>query len=758
MAEGTLPTETHLLADGRGGPPPVATTPGSSGAAGTIGSGRASLRHRAMSLHPPDIVTSWHSGAGAWSAEPENVGTKAAGLLGLPPAWVPRFVVFRTRQLPPAGPLAGLLSDQTGSRSSLSDLIEQLSGDAKHLLVRSNGPEEAGRPAEMPTRVIGTSGQAAQREIVRIAAEHPGREMLPLLQRAVEPAVVGQMSNERRFARSASRWIVEGMLSLKGPEVLIIRPGKTAEDALYARSRDELLRSLRSVAALLTRRPERYRCEWVWDGRRLWVVQADAALPVDDAAARVYLTAKPPQARSTIVRGGIHESHRLFDSPKLTTWRAFAELGWPRPDVRAITGDEWAIYGSKSAEVRRLESTMRDNPVVVRTDVRGGGNDGTLLPTSGPLSSVKALGRFMHRVASQFNELGITDGDYVFLLAPLVPTRASAMVRARPDSEAVDVDALWGFPDGLLLLPHDSYVVTRAREKAIVRHKPACLLWSSGAWRITAVGGDFDWRRVLARGELRQLASWGRDLARHEGREIQLLALARIGGARGPAACLPFHYTTFDTDRASSDDRTAVIRRQRARVVRSPKDLEELRGSPSVSPLLLRPDVRYLRDVRFLRAVGSTAVASGLPILFEGSLIGHAYYVLTTTGATVIPAERAEPSAPQDTTAVIVSPMSGIERVRSFERQGLRELVAEALAESEPDGGADPDPATDGRYGRGSPLYDVLTQLDHPISSSSVRVSDSFRNLPRLEGAVAHAVEALITDVPGDAPLFMDRL
>jgi hypothetical protein len=714
-----------------------------------------------MGSHRPEIVTSWHAGAAVWSSEPGEVGTKAAGLLGLPPAWVPRFVVFRTNPRATwssVDPDRSIFRDQTGKRFSAPELIDQLSRDGEHLLLRSNGPDEAGRPAELSTAVIEAEWKAASRQLDRLAADRTTRRVFALLQRAVEPAVVGQMSNERRFARSPSRWVVEGMVSLRGPEVLMVRPGPLVRGALWARSRHELIRSLRSVAGLLSERTNRYRCEWLWDGQRLWVVQADAAPPVEDADARVYLTAKEPFAQAASTADDVDQTQCFFHSPKLSTWRTFGDLGWRRPDVRVITGEQLATQGSRNAELQRLAAVIHETPVVVRTDVRISG-DRPLLPTSGPLADARAVSRFMRRAAGQFEEHATGTDDYAFLLAPLVPARASAMVRARPDTTTVEIDALWGFPDGLLLLPHDSYTVTPEGEKAAVRHKPACLLWSTGTWRIATVGPDFDWRRVLARGELRQLASWGRELARHEGREIQLLALARIGGARGPAACLPFHYTTLDATAPPADARIPPIARHEMPVVRAPKDLRRLRASPAVRALLLRPDVRYLRDVRFLRVVGETAAAAGLPILFEGSLIGHAYYVLVTTGATVIPtAPSAIAHARRDTTPVIVAPAGGIARVRAVESHQARRAARDELADAAQREAVASNTAEQKRAShRLAVLAEFVARLDNPAIRSSDQGRSPFAHLPRFEGS-ASGVIGEVTDAPGDAPLFMDRL
>ena len=52
--------------------------------------------------------------------------------------------------------------------------------------------------------------------------------------------------------------------------------------------------------------------------------------------------------------------------------------------------------------------------------------------------------------------------------------------------------------------------------------------------------------------------------------------------------------------------------------------------------LRLRPEPAYVRDEEFLRDVGEAAAASDVPVLFSGSVLGHARFILESAGALVL--------------------------------------------------------------------------------------------------------------------------
>ena len=49
-----------------------------------------------------------------------------------------------------------------------------------------------------------------------------------------------------------------------------------------------------------------------------------------------------------------------------------------------------------------------------------------------------------------------------------------------------------------------------------------------------------------------------------------------------------------------------------------------------------------MRDTGLLESVGQLAARLRLPVYFEGSLLGHSYYLLAKNGARVVPITREE--------------------------------------------------------------------------------------------------------------------
>jgi hypothetical protein len=114
--------------------------------------------------------------------------------------------------------------------------------------------------------------------------------MCALLQVCVNPAWAGHMSNERRISESERFWLVEGLAEGAVQRQEFIRASDEGHPgALIAKRKVEVTQALRRVAGSLLGQPRnRFHCEWVWSGRRLWIVQCDHALnePKDAVVAR----------------------------------------------------------------------------------------------------------------------------------------------------------------------------------------------------------------------------------------------------------------------------------------------------------------------------------------------------------------------------------------------------------------------------------------------------------------------------------------
>jgi predicted house-cleaning noncanonical NTP pyrophosphatase (MazG superfamily) len=586
----------------------------------------------------------------------EQLGGKAAGLLALPQDWTPPFVVlgpsFLRAWTAAGNSAAAVLSEAgRGDREAIQSLFARAMEleRAQGLIVRSNAPSEGSTSARgrylSHNASIQDSEFAAALDKV-LAQSNEDEPVYAVVQVRLSKRAAGHLSNERRVAERSSQWLIEEdpesgrpprRIRVRDSEPLSFEVGDRA--SLYAR--------LRQLACeLRTAKEGRTHCEWVWDGLRLWVVQRDRILPLRGGPVAKYLGSSPDDSDSRIVHSEELQHIVRLTREEASSWSklkrryVMESLGLPVAPVYFLSGPTF-VSGSANgfAELRAdiANLTEKEVPLVVRCDLTQDSGDASLsLPTSPPLLSTDQLLDSMQGTADWFSAQGVEPSRWAFLPASLVPARASVMVQARPGAQVVRHDALWGFPDGVSTLPHDSYFHYLAEDRIEVQreYKGTCLLWTEEAgWTFQAVPAPFDWAPVLNEEEIRLASSWAMAVAKHLSHEVQLMVLAGVGGRRGGDGLVPWHYT----DHAVPARRSTVpfAPRNQAPVVREAKDLDLIDGA-SQQGVLLRPAVRELRDQGFILAVGRRAVAVDAPIFFEGSILGHAFYLLRSTGAHVI--------------------------------------------------------------------------------------------------------------------------
>ena len=241
--------------------------------------------------------------------------------------------------------------------------------------------------------------------------------------------------------------------------------------------------------------------------------------------------------------------------------------------------------------------------------------------------------------------------------------------------------------------PHDTYIQNSPRDDFVktIRYKGLCLLATLDGTRYYDVGPPDDWRPVLRQDELTVLADWARRVADSLGTGVELMALARIGGQRGAEFCLPWHYTT--TPVLQYEDAIAsVLSLDQIRAIRSEADLTAIANSRPVGikGYLIRPsDEHLLRNKDFIRKVAATAAAQSLPLYFEGSLLGHAYYLMKSAGAHVIRVTPEESSASRvrynklvrDEIPAVIERAGSIARVQALSKNDAIALLSRKLIE-----------------------------------------------------------------------------
>lgn len=692
----------------------------------------------------PFAVASWQRPThGAQS--PELVGGKAAGLLRLPLSWVPPFIVlgpsFLNRRASCGSVKSALASHRIANTSPRLAFEGVLGGEAGVVLLRSNSPCEQARPGRGRTTVVrGVAGDIVQ-ALEASLGDPAGGSQLPLIQRAIEPALLGHMSNDLSVSRNRTDWLIEGELSLRGPELRVIRgrcPSRAAP--LRAEGADDLVRSLRAVGGWLARRG-RFRVEWVWDGARVWVVQADRA--------EIGFVPSPARRRTSPIRlDGRLEGDEGFRGCKVRVWKAFRNLDLPTYPLLVMTG-------SNQADRPRLEAFFDDNEkteLVVRTDaLYKDGSERVLLPTSPPCRSAAEAATFIRRAGQRFHRHGLSPERFAFLVSPLLQGEASALVHADPRSARVRIDALWGYPDGVMNLPHDSYEVRGQSVSRTIRFKPARLEATSAGWSVQGNGEDTVRAPTLSNGEVLTLARWAKELARRQGQPTVLMAFARLAGRRGERGCVPFWFGPGRRD--LSDTQRSNAMQGELPEIHTAGDLKRLaKRALRTRGFVLSPDAKHMRDPAFLCAAGELAARQEVPVYFSGSVLGHPYYLLRSTGAEVVRVEEPGGATPRASDAflggaAVVQRPFGLERVSYVPLESLLDSMAEEQRS-----------AVEGRAAEellSTVLARHAAELSAAAGSPTRRAASWFAQLPRVCSPMG--TEALIATGPGAIPLFMDE-
>ena len=594
--------------------------------------------------------------------DPREAGGKAIGLTSLPGGWTPPFVVlgraFHRRWIASGRSAERALPD-VGEESAIQELLSAARDSRSDVIVRSNSPVEAWNRhrGRFKSVVIGPDRLMLSQAIDEVMSQGTASTpVFAVIQLHVRSRVAGHLSNERRVSERAASWLVEEVEpGGRQSDYWRVTPRRGAQD-LNATDRRGIANALRGAAGRLSAGRRRVHCEWLWDGQRVWIVQRDVVEEESSPRVAAYLT-KPDKPSASQAVPDL-EVIRELSEDEADGWRKlrkpviFASLGMPRAPIFFIDGTAFfhqqrSGYPDLREDLRRL---LRGNrPLVVRCDLAKGTRHTDLnLPTSDPMTSADSLIAFME---SQAVRLGgaASPHEWAFLPAWLVPARASVMVLARPGAQVLRLDALWGFPDGVGLLPHDTILheLPRDRIEARRRFKGSCLLWNQAdGWTFERVPAPFDWKEVVSDTEVRVASSWARRLADHLQSEVQLMVLARIGGDVGTDAMLPWHYTDHEVPR-DLRRRAVQVPAQRVVVISDGASLTDA-DLTDAQGILFRPTVHLRRDNEFIGAVGSAAADSRVPIYFEGSLLGHAYYVLRETGAEVVAVGQTDPPLEPD--------------------------------------------------------------------------------------------------------------
>ena len=601
-----------------------------------------------------------------------DVGLKALGLASLPPKWTKPFFVVSGEIDPTQRAL-----DEACASAGL--------GAVDSFILRSSGVRESldrrGQLDSAPCSKASVLG-----ELARLRASVGQAEVVTetglvhwVVQERVPSQAKGHLSNERRIAQAKRDWVAEVEASdthtIARHRISLRRwrdnsPLPTGSEPLACPYRENYVDSLTQVARRAYQRLVRIHFEWVWDGRTVFIVQADACGEHADGVQPEKLVLVPKSFVASaleLFRPASDQDYAKYR--KLANAALYRRLGYDM--VPFFVLDDEAQIEAIVDEGRCTEALLRDlktlatSAMVIRTDglvIPDGYRQ--MLPRSEELRSGEVAAEWLVKVfrakAKQLcSDCSVTRPScgLCLIVHHFVPAASAAWCQARPDQRRVRIESLWGIPEGLYWHAHDVFDVdTNVMNLGETQLQPAEMTIrkklrfkehfiapdASGNWvrHRAAVGPD--WRRSIKyESWIKEIAWTSRRIANALGHAVVVMWFIDIPSPVAKHAVIPWYHEEWRPD--GSPHRAAPRRKLASStdfILASSKDWEALQQRVAAGEQVVRVRVQprepdLVRNSTFAKEIGQFAKKHDLVIELEGGLLSHAYYLLSKTGCKV---------------------------------------------------------------------------------------------------------------------------
>ena len=586
-----------------------------------------------------------------------HYGTKVAGLQILAPAWVPPYVAI------PAWVSDEWASDPTEwvSRArrkgvNLHRAFAVLAAiSPEGIIVRSSAVGEGldDRGLYQSRRVRSNAPVedliAAMQEIYGHFVSRGRHSAMGIcLQRYVMPEFSGHVSNEIRVSATRNQWKFGVQTPAFAPDRGLNSKFAAPPDEmkpLSLGSQSDIAPALRRACHWVNLRIDsRSHLEWCASNGQLWIVQLDQESPTSSGVNPHVM----PEARVSKV-----PSQEAVGDPIFSLYRVQADLPWrklqnvrdfwtgpepPRHRLFFAAGDQLeGILGRQDGERQLADEidALTGGRAVLRTDCLNAAVRGFNLPRTHTVDGAAAA-KWIRQTLTTMAAKGASANELAIILHRYIPARAAAWSYYSPGDDYVQIDCLWGLPDGLQFLPHDTLQIdARTGEEAAaqIRYKPDFLQeQEDGDWRYVGVARQYGRDRVLSREALRHLALETVAVARKIKDRAQIMWFCDLPAELGMGQHLPW----FRSKEYAGIELAARPALPTARA-RNLADLDLIDHKKGSFIIQVSPEVELVRDDEaFLDRVVAIAAKRSLPVELEGSILGHAYYRLRSAGILVL--------------------------------------------------------------------------------------------------------------------------
>lgn len=607
--------------------------------------------------------------------ELKEVGQKAYGLLQIPKSWTPAFFVI-SKSL-----FDDYFSVSEEDRETIIDaylpniivaIRESGLDSAVKIILRSSGliegMNERGRFVSIPTyqEQIKETLKTLLDSLLKITSN----DMPIVVQGYIKANVTGHMSNERRFSFDSRDWKIEYYFeddSFEQDTVCIRKWRKTyniddisSQHLLTKNIKKELNKVAYFWHELGKNANDRFHLEFVYDDNNLYIVQADKELlseeSVNPMEMDVHIHSKPCTLALNVLKK--FEPKKKCKFNKLNNVHSYAALGLVTVPLYILDNEiiiEEIKQGNIPVELKEdLEKLLDIQPVVVRTDiVTSNRGSAQLLPRSNEIKDYNTLKEWLVENSIKLS----ANKNIVFIFHNFIPAISSAFAHAVPNNRIVEIQSLWGLPEGLYYNAHDTIIVTLpAKPLDLIKpedlqvqikrkYKDVFVTPSKeGAWKVRKISPPYDWRCSVDNKSIFNIAVNSQKIANHSNQEISIMWFVNIDEKYYGSNCLAWFHEPYNSSSYTPDDYKRKRFVDEEFTVCCSDDLIFLeKNCENIRCLRMKPTSdEDLRSKDFIKKVGEFACKYNINILLEGAQLTHTYYQLKNTNAVVVCASGSE--------------------------------------------------------------------------------------------------------------------
>jgi predicted house-cleaning noncanonical NTP pyrophosphatase (MazG superfamily) len=403
--------------------------------------------------------------------------------------------------------------------------------------------------------------------------------------------------------------------------------------------------------------------EWVWNGQAISVVQADKEEPPAGTKPRDLLPQEVPAvqvASLRVFRPADDSDYRAYR--KLANARLYAELGYNMPEffvLDDVATVEDLFNGIVGTDLDHDLAELTKRPLVIRTDGSKIPEERyEMLPRTEDLRfAVAAKAWLTGEFVRTIRDAKLTEASLCLIAHHFIPSVAAAWARAEPNSRMVRIESLWGLPEGVCWLAHDTFEVDTGdaqmeadRLKALRRYSLGEHLRFKGTFVASDRTGKWiphqtrrphDWgRSVSKRSWLFEIAHTTRRIAERQQHPVAVMWFVDNHPQATVHRVLPWFHQKSEL---SGSPNPAPRNRRRGATnftITTRESWQELQdkvtaGSRFERVVVQPSDPELIRNRSFTEGLARLAAAKNFVVVLSGGILSHAYYVLQREGAQV---------------------------------------------------------------------------------------------------------------------------